>query len=274
MRDELTNDDAPAGPVVPRVALVTGGAGPGIGSAISRALAASGHEVWVVDKDVEQCEAVVAEIGTSGGTAVAAPADVADDARLRAIFAALAAERGVLHALVNSAADGSSAVIADATDDQWQRVMDVDLRAAFVTTRAAIPLLRAAGGGAVVNISSVHGRAAERGSGIYATAKAALIALSRATARDHGVDGIRCNAVLPGAVPTPKARESAIRRGEDPDGIYETFLRHRQMLPRLIQPADIANAVAFLVSDAAACITGTELVVDAGLSGLLWDADR
>jgi NAD(P)-dependent dehydrogenase (short-subunit alcohol dehydrogenase family) len=251
--------------------VVTGGGGPGIGSAISRALAADGFTVWVADADQAAAEQAAEAIGRAGagGQAVPRQLDVADEDAVEALFAEVAASHGSLHALVNSAGIGLQADVAEVKTADYDRVMGVNLRGAWLCTRAALRLMHQ--GGAIVNIGSVHATGAERGHAVYAATKTGLVALTRATARDYGVAGVRCNIVHPGAVDSPQTRKLSAERGEDPEAMLGQFTRVRQMLPRPVSADDVGSAVAFLVSDRAAAITGVELPVDGGLTAMLWD---
>jgi NAD(P)-dependent dehydrogenase (short-subunit alcohol dehydrogenase family) len=256
------------------VALVTGGAGPGIGSAISTVLAERGYDVWVLDVDGHAADAVAQDIRDNGWAAHAATLDVADARAVEGVVARVRAESGRVDALVNSAGIGMNKPLADVSDDEFDRILGVDLRGAWLLTRAVMPLLIDGGGGAVVNIGSVHALGAVRDHGVYATAKAGLVALTRATARDYGRDGVRCNIVHPGAVNSDQTRELSRLRGEDPNGWLADFVERRQMLRRPVDALDVARTVAFLVSDDAAAITGAALAVDGGLHAMLWDSDR
>jgi NAD(P)-dependent dehydrogenase (short-subunit alcohol dehydrogenase family) len=161
---------------------------------------------------------------------------------------------------VNSADVGLWARAGDVTDEQFNRLHAINVRGPWRMIRAALPLLVDGGGGAIVNIGSVHSAAAEPDYSIYAGTKAALAALTRGVARDYGRSGIRCNIVHPGAV-NPDGRE----------GDLDAFVAAHQMLPSAARPIDVGNAVAFLLSAEARAITGAELFVEGGTTAMLVD---
>jgi NAD(P)-dependent dehydrogenase (short-subunit alcohol dehydrogenase family) len=236
------------------VALVTG-AGGGIGGAVSRRLRAEGWQVVAVDRDPSADAGPGIEI---------VRADVADPAQTAAILRA-AASLGRLDALVNNAASMLTKPLVETSLEEWDALMADNLRSAFLLMRGAYPLLRAARG-SVVNVSSVHALATSRGVAAYATSKAALVGMTRALALELAPDGIRVNAVLPGAVETRMLREG-LRRAGGEDRIQESLaqLAGRVPLARVGQPDDIAEAILFLVdSRRSAYVTGQAFVVDGG----------
>lgn len=254
-----------------RVAVVTGGAGPGIGSAISARLALDGLLVWVLDVDGLAADRLAAHLDAEGLQAHGAECDVEDSAAVAATFEKIASGNEEVRALVNSAGVGLNKRLGEVTEQEYDRLMGVDLRGAWVVTRAVLPLMVAAGGGSIVNIGSVHALGAEAGHGVYAAAKAGMVAMTRAVAHDYGIDGVRCNIVHPGAVDTPQTRALSRARGEDPETWLADLVSRRQLLQRLVTPEDVAAAVSFLVSDDSEAITGATLVVDGGLHAMLWD---
>ncbi|NLF75100.1 MAG: SDR family oxidoreductase [Chloroflexi bacterium] len=238
-----------------RVALVTG-AGRGIGKAIARGLAEAGAVVAVNDIDAASAERTARELG---GAARAYPADVADPAVIQGVIAAVAQEHGGLHIVVNNAGVEYKTPLLDTPIDEWQHTLDVNLSAAFYTSQAAGRIMRAAGGGVIVNIASIAGHnipLPNRAS--YVASKAGLIGLTRECAREFAAYGIRVNAVCPGVIETEMTQESR----SDPAQI-EKWLADIPM-HRLGQPDDVVGLVLFLCSDRAAYLTGQAINVDGG----------
>jgi NAD(P)-dependent dehydrogenase (short-subunit alcohol dehydrogenase family) len=220
-----------------RVALITGAVG-GIGSATVALFRREGWHVIGMDRDAEEAADADRFVAT----------DLGDD---KAVAAAIEELGDLQHldALVNNAAISA---------DDWDQVMAVNLRAAFLTTRHALPLLRA-GRGSVVNVSSVHAFATARGVPAYAASKGGLVALTRAQALDLAADGIRVNTVIPGAIDTPMLRHSP----DDNARVVE--IAARTPLSRIGQPAEVAQAILFLADgDRSSFITGAALTVDGG----------
>lgn len=235
-----------------RYAVVTGGAD-GIGWAIAQALREAGREVVLADVDAERARERCA--GDAGLDSLAL--DVADGAAVARAFAALEVERGPLGLLVNNAGIRSQGTLDALEDEEWARVLGVNLGGAFHCLKAAGRQLLAAGGGAIVNVVSV---AAERGvpaRGAYAAAKAGLVSLTRTAAVEWGGRGVRVNAVGPGYVETSLLR-GAIERGQ----LDEAAILARVPSGRIGTPAEMAAAVCFLASDAASYVNGQTLWVD------------
>ena len=234
-----------------RVALVTG-ASRGIGREIARALAEAGYAVAVnyAERRVD-AEAVVAAIEAAGGSALAVQADVSDRAAVERMFGAVDARFGRLDALVNNAGIGRRiAALVDIDDDTWRRTLAVNLDGAFFCLRAAVPRLKAAGGGRIVNISS---GAAHTGGAIgahYAASKAGLLALTAKAARELAPDGIGVNAVLPSAIETDMLDDVA--RGAE----ARERLRLQFPVGRFGRPEEVARVVRFLVAEAPDYLTG------------------
>ncbi len=250
-----------------RVALVTGGGG-GIGEATGRLFAEEGAAVVLLDASVEVAEAAAASIAASvaGARVVALGGDVTreEDAR-RAVDTAIS-RYGALHCLVNVAGVRVYQSLAAATPQDWQHILSVNVLGTAFCCKAAIPALRAAGGGSIVNVSSVYGVMGRRGMGQYDTTKAAVLGLTRALAVEEA-PRIRVNAVCPGSTITPYH----IRRAAD-QGQTEAELPGRpateNLLGRWAEPREIAHPILFLACEESSYITGATLMVDAGRSVL------
>ncbi len=251
-----------------QVALVTGAAR-GIGRAIALRLAEAGAAVLVADVDLNGGRETVEAITALGGTAEAMVADVADIAEGRAAVEEAVATFGRLDVLVNNAGIFPVAVALRLSEEQWDRVLDVNLKGAFFLAQAAARLMIAARrGGRIVNIASVAALRPGGNLAHYDASKAGLLALTRALALEFAPHHITVNAILPGEIDTPGTRGNTSEL--DQQGGVAVMDMHtpeflaRIPLGRLGTPEDVANAVLFLASGAAAYITGASLVVDGG----------
>jgi NAD(P)-dependent dehydrogenase (short-subunit alcohol dehydrogenase family) len=246
-----------------KVAVVTGGGavGDGIGNGRAAAilLAKAGARVVVVDRDGALARRTVEMIGAAGGEAIAVEADVTKAGDCAAMVKTALDRFGRLDLLDNNVGIGSRGSVVDETEENWRRIMQVNVDSMFLTAKHAIPAMRRAGGGAIVNVSSISALR-PRGLTAYSVSKGAVIALTRAMAVDHGRDGIRVNCVAPGPVYTPMV----YARGMSD----EARQRRRQASALGIEGTgwDIGHAVRFLLSDQARYITGHILVVDGGTS--------
>jgi 2-keto-3-deoxy-L-fuconate dehydrogenase len=233
-----------------RRALVTG-AGSGIGEAVARGLHAEGATVVLADRVGGRVRALAEKLG---GDATPLELDVRDEA-------AVAAAAKQLDLLANVAGIGSTTNAPETPLEVWEDVFAVNARGTFLCCKHAIPGMVAAGGGAIVNMASVAAMVGLKNRAAYSASKGAVVALTRALAIDHVADGVRVNAVCPGTVDSPWVRRLVDEVGESLDA-----LRDRQPMRRLGTPAEIADAVLYLLSDQAAFVTGTALVIDGGLS--------
>ena len=238
-------------------AIVTGGAG-GIGRATSLALAAEGAAVAVVDLNAEAAEAVAQEIRAAGGTAIAIAADVASEPDIERVIATSLQELGGVNVVFNNAGIIRRTTAVETTVEEWDRVFGVNVRSIFLMCKHVVPIMEAAGGGSIINISSMAGENKNVHMASYGSSKAAENHLTRNIAFDLGPKGIRVNAIAPGATKT-----AALKSVLNPE-IEKAMLKHTP-LGRLGEPDDIAQAVAFLVGPSAAYITGETLHVNGGM---------
>ena len=237
------------------VALVTGGPS-GIGAAVAARLQADGARVAVLDLNA----------GTAAEGQLGVVCDVADDASVRAAVARVVEELGGLDVVVNNAGIGAAGTVADNSDEEWHRVLDVNVLGMVRVTRAALPHLRTSVAPAVVNTSSIAATAGLPQRALYSASKGAVLALTRAMAADHIADGIRVNCVNPGTADTPWVQR-LLDAADDPEA-ERTALENRQPHGRLVSAAEVADAVAYLASPRSRSTTGTSVAVDGGMQEL------
>lgn len=241
------------------IAIVTG-AGNGIGRAIAQQLAQEGAAVGVADIDEAGGRQTVAMLNDAGARAQFVRTDIADYASVEAAFAEVAGTLGPVTLLVNNAAFSDAGSLETISLESWHREIDINLNGTYHCIRAMVPAMKERGG-AIVNIASVNGLR-YFGNPSYSAAKAGIINLTQAVASEYGPLGIRCNAVCPGSVRTDTTTWR-IRQEKDPE-IFKKVSRWYP-LGRVAEPGDIAEAVVFLGSPAAAYINGAVLTVDGGL---------
>ncbi|TAK26051.1 MAG: SDR family oxidoreductase [Chloroflexota bacterium] len=242
-----------------KVAVVTGAA-QRIGREISRAFAGQGAAVVVTDIQDERGQATVEEIRAAGGEAIYRRADVSQSGDIADMVRFAADRYGRLDILVNNAHWEKVGNVVELDEEDWDRSFDVLLKALYLGCKYAIPEMRTVGGGVIINISSVHAYHVSDRYVTYQAAKAAVVHFTRQVAWDFGPDNIRCNCVCPGAVPLPS--EVTEHSARDPLFVEEQTLL--KAIKRIGQPADIARAALFLVSDLSSWITGQALTVDGG----------
>jgi NAD(P)-dependent dehydrogenase (short-subunit alcohol dehydrogenase family) len=251
-----------------KVALIAGGGADGpakpgealsIGNGRATAIlsAREGARVMVADLSLKLAQETVDAIRGEGGRAEAVQADVSDEASCRSAVEATVRSFGTLHLLVNNVGIAVGGRLLETTTEQFDKMVDVNLRGHFLMMKYAVPEIAKAGGGAIVNVSSLAALRSNQAVA-YETTKAALIALSRSAATSHARDHIRVNTILPGLI-----NSSMVRRLI---GDREAQVAPRIPMRRQGTPWEIASAIVFLLSDDASYITGTELIVDGGLS--------
>jgi 2-hydroxycyclohexanecarboxyl-CoA dehydrogenase len=240
-----------------RVALVTGGAS-GIGKAVVLALAARGARVGVCDLNAAGAEAVAAEIGDG---AVPVPMDVTDTASVRAGVAGAVESLGAPDVLVNAAGWDRITRFLESDEEFWDRVIAINYRGVLATCHAVVPHMVERGSGAVVNVASEAGRSGSSGEAVYSGAKGAVIAFSKALAREVARRGVRVNVVTPGLTETPFLQ----RNIDEGHGKLMDAIVNATPLRRMSTPEEVAEAILFLASDRAAFTTGETLSVSGGL---------
>jgi 3-oxoacyl-[acyl-carrier protein] reductase len=244
-----------------RVALVTG-AGRGIGAAVASRLAADGAAIAVVDRVEADTAETVAAIKAAGGNAVGIGADVSRADEVTAAFDRTVAELGGLHILINNAGVIRDNLLFKMTEDDWDTVMGVHLKGAFLCSREAQKHMAPQKFGKIVNLSSTSALG-NRGQANYSTAKAGIQGFTRTLAIELGPFGINVNAIAPGFIATAMTQATAERMGV-PFEKFEEMVSDALPLRRVGQPADIAGVASFLVSEDASYVTGQTLYVDGG----------
>jgi NAD(P)-dependent dehydrogenase (short-subunit alcohol dehydrogenase family) len=249
-----------------RVAIVTGAAR-GIGKGIAAEFVKEGAAVVLADIDDETAKETELELSTVGGTVHVIRCDVGQEAEIQELFEETASSFGSLDILVNNAAVGVYMSVVDATAEDFDRAVAVNLRGVFLCMKHAVPLLRDGRNPSIVNIASVHSVQNVGGTAPYAATKGGVAALTRAAAVDLAPDGIRVNAICPGWTDTPLIRRIFDESG-DPEGMRRSVER-RQLLGRLGTPQEIGRAAVFLASEDASYVTGSLLFVDSGMTAQL-----
>lgn len=258
-----------------KTALVTGGAS-GIGQQAAYGLAREGAAVMVTDVNDAGGAATVAEIERTGGRARYLHQDVRSEPEWIAVVGQTVAAFGSLDILVNNAGIGLGIRIEDMSLDDWNRQLAINLTGVFLGCKHAIPAMRQAGGGAIVNISSVAGLEGAVGLGGYCATKGGVRLLTKAVAKEYAADGIRCNSIHPGIIDTPiwpeigkdggfpvaiPGADAGVNRNE-----AVAMIATAAPMQRVGTPAEVADGIVFLASAASSFVTGSELVIDGGLS--------
>ena len=240
-----------------KVALISGGAR-GMGAVEAKLFAKEGAKVIIGDMLEDEGRRVEAEINESGGDCVFVLLDVSDeDAWRRAVNEAVS-RYGKLDILVNNAGIYRAHIVEETTVEEWDQVMDINAKGVFLGTKHAIPAMRQAGGGSIVNISSVAGLVGSKQTTAYTASKGAVRLLTKSTAIQYASEGIRANSVHPGTIVTPMTEGFLAD-----DSMLEDRI-NRTPLKRLGRPEDVAYGALYLASDEASFVTGSELVIDGG----------
>lgn len=244
-----------------KIAIVTGGAG-GIGSATAKTMAREGAKVAVLDLDVAAAEQVAEEIRVNGGDAIAVQANVADADSVDAAVDAVMSKYGRIDVLFNNAGIIRRTTVLDTSIEEWDLVMNVNVRSIFLMSKKVIPIMAAQGGGSIVNTGSGWGVKGGDNAISYCASKGAVVNMSRALAIDHGKQGIRVNSVNPGDVLTGMLLDEARQLGAEEQAFLDDAAD--RPLGRMGQPSEVAEAVAWLASDRASYVTGATFTVDGG----------
>lgn len=247
-------------PLASRVALVTGGAS-GIGRATALLFAETGAAVGIVDRD-NSGQQVVQEINSRGGRAFFEPGDVTQSVDCRRVVERAVREFGGIHVLFNNAGIIRRASVLDLSEEDWDRVMAVNVKSIFLMSKLVVPILQEAGGGSIINMASGWGLAGGPKAAAYCASKGAVVLLTKAMAVDHSRKNIRVNCICPGDTDTAMLRNEARQLAEAEDRFLAEAAR--RPLGRVGRPEEIAQAALYLASDASSFVTGTALVVDGG----------
>lgn len=247
-----------------KVVAVTGGAS-GIGEATARRFGAEGARVAIVDRDAERGEWVAAELQGQGIEALFVSSQIEQEEAAAAFVQLTVTRFGRLDVLVNNAGIRLYQTVVEASAESWERILAVNVKSYAFCAKAAIPAMRQAGGGSIVNVASIRSVTAGGNMTQYDTSKAAVAGLTRGLAMDHAMEGIRVNAVCPGPIFTRFHENRAREAGKAAEEFKETFARG-VMLQRPGTPEEVAACILFLASDDASYVTGTCLFVDGGIT--------
>lgn len=256
--------------MTPRVAIVTGGAGPGLGSGITCALIENGWRVLVADRDENHIRDLKGLIAKTDADLDFVQVDLTADNAPEMIVNAALHSWGRIDGLVLNAGIGCHAPVTAITDQQFDNTFDVNVRACFRLVRTTVAHLPKPGG-TIVTLASVHGQQPLPGFSVYAATKGAIEALTRGMAVDLGQLGIRANCVVPGMVDCPQTRSISAQYTDDVDEYLNRWARERQLLPSLVSNKNVGELVVFLLSDRSSGITGQSIVIDAGTTLMLTD---
>jgi NAD(P)-dependent dehydrogenase (short-subunit alcohol dehydrogenase family) len=244
-----------------RSAIITGGAS-GIGRATAKLFAREGASVVITDINEAAGHETVKAITDAGGRALFEGADVTKGADCRRVAAAAQQAFGAIHILFNNAGIIRRATVVDLSEEDWDRVMAVNVKAMFLMSKHVIPIMEEAGGGSIINMASGWGLAGGAKAAVYCASKGAVVLLTKAMAIDHGLQKIRVNCLCPGDTDTGMLRDEARQLGEANDRFLTEATK--RPLGRVGSPEEIAQAALYLASDASSFVTGTALVVDGG----------
>lgn len=250
--------------------LVTGGGGVGVGAGVCHAIAEAGGRLIINELTLESAQVAVDKY--PGALAIAG--DVSKPEDVKHMFATLKRQCGTVHGLVNNAGVGLNKPAHEATEEDFDRIYNIDVRGLWLVSKAFVKqLLDAEEVGHIVNIASVHSYATNPGYAIYASAKSAVAGLTRGMALDLGKHSIRVNAIGPGYVHSEQGMDIITQWADDAEAWIDNYRRNCQALPYLIDAVDCGNLVAFLLSDLARSITGQTIYVDAGATSMIFGND-
>ncbi|WP_030836531.1 SDR family NAD(P)-dependent oxidoreductase [Streptomyces hygroscopicus] len=242
-----------------KVALITGATG-GIGAATAELFAREGARLIITDVAQEPLDALAEKIAATGAETLATCLDVSSAGQWDEVIASVRERFGRLDVLVNLAGIVDWPGVEDTEEDAWDRVIDVDQKGTWLGMRAAMPLLRAAGNASVINTSSVLGLVGSGAAAAYQAAKGAVRLLSKTAAVEYARQGVRVNSIHPGVIATPMIQDILDEQGDQQPDIVRTPMR------RAGHPEEVASAILFLASDESSYVTGSELVIDGGLT--------
>jgi NAD(P)-dependent dehydrogenase (short-subunit alcohol dehydrogenase family) len=245
-----------------KVVVVTGGSS-GIGQACSYEFANRHGTVAIVDRDVQRGKETERKIASSGGHAEMFAADVSSDSEVQNLVTTIVKKMGGVDVLVNNAGIQRYGTATTTSEKEWNEVLDINLKGAFLMARYAIPEMIKRGGGAVVNTASVQSVTAQRNSLAYVVSKHGLLGLTRCLALDYAKENIRANCVMPGAIDTPMLRWAA-SLDEHPERVLDACNR-LHAVGRMGTPDEVARVIVFLASEDASFVTGAAVPVDGGL---------
>jgi NAD(P)-dependent dehydrogenase (short-subunit alcohol dehydrogenase family) len=244
-----------------KVAIITGGAS-GIGRATARLFSREGATVVIADANAAAGQSVVNEITKAGGRACFESVDVTSVSDCRRVVERTLREFGKIDTLFNNAGIIRRATVLDLSEEDWDRVMAVNVKSIFLLSREVIPHMQKAGGGSIINTASGWGLTGGAKAAVYCASKGAVVLLTKAMAVDHGPQNIRVNCICPGDTDTGMLRSEAQQLGEPSDRFLAGAAK--RPLGRVGSPEEIAQAALYLASDASSFVTGTALVVDGG----------
>jgi|HigsolmetaAR204D_1030405.scaffolds.fasta_scaffold00281_20 NAD(P)-dependent dehydrogenase (short-subunit alcohol dehydrogenase family) len=247
------------GQLAGKTAIITG-AGSGMGREEAVLFAQEGAEVVATDINESAVRAVVEEITKQGGKAIALAHDVSSEDQWKQVIDTCLKTYGKINVLVNNAGVSFPGTVLDTTVEQWNRVMAINVTSIFLGMKYVIPHMKEAGGGSIINVSSIAGLSGCCGAGVYTASKGAVRMLTKAASVDFGRDNIRVNSLHPGYIETPMSAPYI----NDPQTL-QYFLSMTAM-GRVGQPSEVAQAALFLASDASSYVTGVELAVDGGVT--------
>ena len=240
-----------------KVALISGGA-KGMGAVEAKLFAKEGAKVVIGDVLETEGKQIEAEINETGGECLFVPLDVTDENQWNEAVAATVRRFGKLDILINNAGIFRTSAVEETSSTEWDQVMDINAKGVFLGAKAAIPAMREAGGGSIINLSSVAGLVGAAYSSAYSASKGAVRLFTKSTAIQYATDGVRCNSIHPGVIQTDMTKEAIA------DSQFKAQRLDPTPLARLGQPEDVAYGALYLASDESSFVTGAELVIDGG----------